>query len=165
MWKYLQKGQKWPRWGTLVVRGWPSMKSFKVKFLHAYRGHIYVLYIPGIGWSNFLYMRTGPKCEKMAKIWPLRGHQWPWNWRWRSLTIAFVALPIYTCIPNLKGLTKIFSKLSRLKGNLCGGGVTVLYPKYPRLSSGDTMKDQRWDNRKKCAVFADIFGGDFYKIL
>ena len=30
------------------------MKSFKVKFLHAYRGHIYVLYIPTIGLSNFL---------------------------------------------------------------------------------------------------------------
>ena len=54
-------------------------------------------------------------------------------------TIAFVALPIYTHIPNLKVLTKIFFKLSRPKGNLCGGGVTVLNPKYPRLSSGDTM--------------------------
>ena len=54
-------------------------------------------------------------------------------------TIAFVALPIYTHIPNLKVLTKIFFKLSRLKGNLCGGGVTVLNPKYPRLSSGDTI--------------------------
>ena len=54
-------------------------------------------------------------------------------------TIAFVALPIYTHIPNLKGLTKIFFKLSRLKGNLCGG-MTVLNPKYPRLSSGDTIK-------------------------
>ena len=54
-------------------------------------------------------------------------------------TIAFVALPIYTHIPNLKVLTKIFFKLSRPKGNLCsGGGVTVLNPKYPRLSSGDT---------------------------
>ena len=53
-----------------------------------------------------------------------------------------MALPIYTHIPNLKGLTKIFLKLSRPKGNLCGGGggVTVLNPKYPRLSSGDTMK-------------------------
>ena len=30
-------------------------------------------------------------------------------------TIAFVALPIYTHIPNLKGLTKIFLKLSRPK--------------------------------------------------
>ena len=55
-------------------------------------------------------------------------------------TIAFVALPIYTHIPNLKVLTKIFFKLSRPKGNLCGGGgVTVLNPKYPRLSSGDTI--------------------------
>ena len=53
-------------------------------------------------------------------------------------TIAFVALPIYTHIPNLKVLTKIFFKLSRPKGNLCGG-VTVLNPKYPRLSSGDTI--------------------------
>ena len=56
-------------------------------------------------------------------------------------TIAFVALPIYTPIPNLKVLTKIFFKLSRPKGNLCGGGgVTVLNPKYPRLSSGDTIR-------------------------
>ena len=54
-------------------------------------------------------------------------------------TIAFVALPIYTHIPNLKVLTKIFFKLSRPKGNLCGGGVTILNPKYPRLSSGDTI--------------------------
>ena len=38
----------------------------------------------------------------------------------------------------LKVLTKIFFKLSRPKGNLCGG-MTVLNPKYPRLSSGDTM--------------------------
>ena len=45
-------------------------------------------------------------------------------------TIAFVALPIYTHIPNLKGLTKIFFKLSLPKGNLCGG-VTILNPKYP----------------------------------
>ena len=50
-----------------------------------------------------------------------------------------MALPIYTHIPNLKGLTKIFFKLSRPKGNLCGGGMTVLNPKYPRLSSGDTI--------------------------
>ena len=55
-------------------------------------------------------------------------------------TIAFVALPIYTHIPNLKVLTKIFFKLSRPKGNLCGGGVTVLNPKYPRLSS-ESWKD------------------------
>ena len=56
-------------------------------------------------------------------------------------TIAFVALPIYTHIPNLKVLTEIFFKLSRPKGNLCGGGgVTVLNPKYPRLSSRDTIK-------------------------
>ena len=56
-------------------------------------------------------------------------------------TIAFVALPIYTHIANLKVLTKIIFKLSRPKGNLCGGGVgmTVLNPKYPRLSSGDTI--------------------------
>ena len=56
-------------------------------------------------------------------------------------TIAFVALPIYTHIPNLKVLTKIFFKLSRPKGNLGGGGsgVTVLNPKYPQLSSGDTI--------------------------
>ena len=51
-----------------------------------------------------------------------------------------MALPIYTHIPNLKVLTKIFFKLSRPKGNLCGrGGVTVLNPKYPRLLSGDTI--------------------------
>ena len=54
-------------------------------------------------------------------------------------TIAFVALPIYTHIPNLKVLTKIFFKLSRPKGNLCSSGVTVLNPKYPRLSSRDTI--------------------------
>ena len=54
-----------------------------------------------------------------------------------------MALPIYTHIPNLKVLTKIFFKLSRPKGNLCGGGggVTVLNPKYPPLSSGDTIID------------------------
>ena len=59
-------------------------------------------------------------------------------------TLAFVALPIYTHIPNLKVLTKIFFTLSRPKGNLCGGGgsgVTVLNPKYPRLSSGDTNRE------------------------
>ena len=53
-------------------------------------------------------------------------------------TIAFMALPIYSHIPNLTGQTKIFLKLSRPKGNLCGG-MTVLNPKYPRLSSGDTI--------------------------
>ena len=86
-------------------------------------------------------MRNGPKCEKIAKNLEEatsdleiegQGHK----------TIAFVALPIYTHIPNLKGLTKIFFKLSRQKGNLCGGGVTILNPKYPRLSSGDTMKQK-----------------------
>ena len=87
-------------------------------------------------------MRTGPKCEK----WPKcdlyeatrdleiegQGHK----------TIAFVALPIYTYIPNLKGLTKIFLKLSRPKGNLCGsgGGLTILIPKYPQISSRNTIK-------------------------
>ena len=51
-----------------------------------------------------------------------------------------MALPICTQIPNLKGVTKIiFFKLSRPKGNLCGS-VTLLNPKYPHLSSGDTMK-------------------------
>ena len=51
-----------------------------------------------------------------------------------------MTLPIYTHIPNLKGLTKIFFKLSRPKGNLFGGGgVTVLNHKYPRLLSGDTI--------------------------
>ena len=48
-----------------------------------------------------------------------------------------MALAIYTHISNLKVLTKIFFKLSRPKGNLCG--VTVLNPKYPQLSSGDTI--------------------------
>ena len=47
-------------------------------------------------------MRTGPKCEKMAQTCYLeiegQGHK----------TIAFVALPIYSHIPNLKGLTKYF---------------------------------------------------------
>ena len=49
-----------------------------------------------------------------------------------------MTLPIYTHKPNLKVLTKIFLKLSCPKGN--HGGVTVLNPKYPRLSSGDTKK-------------------------
>ena len=53
-------------------------------------------------------------------------------------TMVLVALPIYTHIPNLKGLTKIFFKLLRPKGNLCGG-MTVLNPKYPRLTSWDTI--------------------------
>ena len=84
-------------------------------------------------------MRTGSKCEKWPKSDILEatsdleiegeGHK----------MIAFVALIIYTHIPNLKGLTKIFFKLSRPKGNLCGGGVTVLNPKYPRLLTGDTI--------------------------
>ena len=55
--------------------------------------------------------------------------------------IAFVTLPIYTHIPNLKGLTIIFFKLARPKVSLCGGGgsgVIVLNPKYPRLLSRDT---------------------------
>ena len=49
--------------------------------------------------------------------------------------IAFVALPIYTHISNFKVLTKIFFKLLRPKGNLCGGGGGVNV-----LSSGDTMR-------------------------
>ena len=55
-------------------------------------------------------------------------------------TIAFVALPISTHIPNLKVLTNLFFKLSRPKGNLSsgGGGVTILNPKYLRLLFGDT---------------------------
>ena len=41
----------------------------------------------------------------------------------------------------MKDLAKIFFKLSRPKGNLCGGsGVTVLNYKYPRPSSRDTIK-------------------------
>ena len=56
----------------------------------------------------------------------------------------FMELPIYTHIPNLKGLTEIFFKLSHPKGNLCGGGgVTVLNPKYSRLLSGDTMSRKK----------------------
>ena len=69
-------------------------------------------------------------------------------------TIAFVALPIYTHILNLKVLTKIFPK-----GNLCGGGgggggsgVTVLNPKYPRLSSGDTIKEIKGKNTKSAIL-------------
>ena len=56
-------------------------------------------------------------------------------------TIGFVALPIYTHIPNLKGLTKILFKLSHPKENLCGGrnSVAILNPKNPRLLSGDTI--------------------------
>ena len=71
-------------------------------------------------------------------------------------TIAFVALPIYTHIPNLKVLTKIFFKLSRPKGNLCGrgGGVTVQNPKYPRLSSGDTMNEILRFMQKRAEFYA-----------
>ena len=76
-------------------------------------------------------------------------------------TIAIVALPIYTHIPNLKVLTKIFFKLSPPKGNLCGGGMSVLYPKYPRLSSGDTTK------YSKCHTFqviSDLLKSDNLKV-
>ena len=69
------------------------------------------------------------------------------TFKWPPVTVRLkvkvtkqCALPIYTHIPNLKVLTKIFFKLSRPKGNLCGGGMTVLNPKYPRLSSGDTIR-------------------------
>ena len=75
-------------------------------------------------------MRTGPKCEK----WPKsdlyeatsdleiegQGHK----------TIVFVALPIYTHIPNLKGLTKIFFKLSRLKGIKVSTSYTLRFLRY-----------------------------------
>ena len=60
-------------------------------------------------------------------------------------TIGFQPLPISTHIPSLKALGQIFFELSRTKGNPCGGGggggggVTLLKPKYPRLSSGDTI--------------------------
>ena len=67
-------------------------------------------------------MTTEPKCEKMTSDLEIEGQG--------HKTIAFVALPIYTHIPNLQGLTKIFFKLSRPKGNLCGG-VTALNPKCP----------------------------------
>ena len=59
-----------------------------------------------------------------------------------------MALPIYTSIPNLKGLTKTCFKLSRLKGNLCGdggGGMTMLNPKYLQLSSWDTITKFTFD--------------------
>ena len=65
-------------------------------------------------------------------------------------TIAFVALPIYTHIPNLKGLTKMFFKLLCPKGNLCGGGVTVLNPKYPRLSSRQASNYAFLESRDHC---------------
>ena len=154
MWKYIQKGQNWLRWGTLAVCGWPSMKSFKVKFMHAYRGHIYVLYILAIGWSNFLH-ENWAKIWKMAKIWPLRGHQWPRNWRSRSQNNRSMALPIYTHIPNLKGRTKIMFKLSCPKGSLCG--VTVLNPKYPQLSSGDTIGSHLLARNNKYQVCTGYF--------
>ena len=62
-------------------------------------------------------------------------------------TIGVQPLPISTHIPSLKALGQIFFELSRTKGNPCGGGggggggggVTLLKPKYPRLSSGDTI--------------------------
>ena len=45
-----------------------------------------------------------------------------------------MALPIYTHIPNLK---------VRVQKEICSGGVTVLNPKYPRLSSGDTITHRK----------------------
>ena len=62
-----------------------------------------------------------------------------------------MALPIYTHILNLKGLPKIFFKLSRPKGNLGGGGVTGLNPKYPRLSSGDTINSGGKNHQHICS--------------
>ena len=57
-------------------------------------------------------------------------------------TIGFQPLPISIHIPSLKALGQIFFESSRTKGNPCGGsGVTLLKPKYPRLSSGDTIND------------------------
>ena len=70
-----------------------------------------------------------------------------------------MGLPIYTHIPNLKGLAKIFFKLSRLKGNLCGGGVTILNPKYPRLSFGDII------NYKKTCSYSMISGVSVFVIM
>ena len=70
-----------------------------------------------------------------------------------------MALPIYTHIPNLKVLTKIFFKLSRPKGNLCGSGggsVTVLNPKYPRLSSGDTNICKSKKKEEKSVAMATL---------
>ena len=47
-------------------------------------------------------MKTGPKSDTSDLEIEGQGHK----------TIASVALPIYTHIPNLKGLTQIFYKLS-----------------------------------------------------
>ena len=38
---------------------------------------------------------------------------------------------------------KIFFNLSRPKGNLSGGFVTILNPKYQRFSSGDTIVNEK----------------------
>ena len=79
-----------------------------------------------------------------------------------------MALPIYTHVPNLKGLTKIFFKLLRPKGNLCGGGVTILNPKYPRLLSGDTiiitlieMVNNSKQRKKNYLMINFIYSGKF----
>ena len=56
----------------------------------------------------------------------------------------------------MKDLTEIFFKLLCLKGNLCGCGVTVLNPKYPRLLSGDTIT-QRVQNLLKIALSLTVF--------
>ena len=40
---------------------------FKVKFLHAYRGHIHVLYIPAMG-SNFLCKNISKNAKKFDEV-------------------------------------------------------------------------------------------------
>ena len=52
-------------------------------------------------------MRTGPKCEKWPKFDLYEATSDLEIEGLRHKTIAFMALPIYTHIPNLKVLTKI----------------------------------------------------------
>ena len=49
------------------------------------------------------------------------------------------------CIWELGQNVKKWPK-SRPKGNLCSGGVTILNPKYPQLSSGDTINHKDTGN-------------------
>ena len=44
--------------------------------------------------------------------------------------------PIYIHISNFKGLRAIVFEVKHAEENLCGGGVTGLNPKYPRLCLG-----------------------------
>ena len=50
-------------------------------------------------------------------------------------------IPIYTQMPNLKGLIKLFFKSQHMKGNYCSGGMAVLKPKYPFGRGGGIQKD------------------------